>query len=125
MKSKTGMFMSIAAAALAAYASFGATADDGIKNGVHSYTPKKRYVQPPEPEVVERLESRQSPGRGRFLSLRKCPLRERGGFRLFENGRAASGKTFEAFGNALLQQERTFEQFEQPQFSRFDPKTAT
>ena len=40
MKSKTGMFMSIAAAALAAYASFGATVvDDGIKDGVHGYTP--------------------------------------------------------------------------------------
>ena len=56
MKSKTGMFMSIAAAALAAYASFGATVvDDGIKDGVHGYTPKG-YVQPPEPEVRERLE---------------------------------------------------------------------
>ena len=28
---------------------------DGIKNGVHGYTPK-RYVQPKEPEVLERLE---------------------------------------------------------------------
>ena len=56
MKSKTGMFMSIAAVALAASASFGATVvDDGIKDGVHGYTPK-RYVRPPEPEVRERLE---------------------------------------------------------------------
>ena len=56
MKRKTGILMSIAASALAVSASFGATVvDDGIKDGVHGYTPK-RYVRPPEPEVRERLE---------------------------------------------------------------------
>lgn len=40
----------VAAAQVAA-----AAPKDGIKNGVHGYTPK-RYVQPKEPEVLERLE---------------------------------------------------------------------
>ena len=40
----------VAAAQVAA-----AAPKDGIKNGVHGYTPK-RYVQPKEPEVIERLE---------------------------------------------------------------------
>ena len=39
----------------AATAAFAAEIDDGIKDGVHGYTPK-HYVQPPEPEVCERLE---------------------------------------------------------------------
>ncbi len=43
----------IAAAAMCASAAF--AANDSIKNGVHGYTPK-RYVQPKEPEVLERLE---------------------------------------------------------------------
>ena len=39
----------------AATAAFAAEADDGIKDGVHGYTPKG-YVQPKEPEVMERIE---------------------------------------------------------------------
>ena len=40
-------------AAAAAFACHGAA--DGIEDGVHGYTPKG-YVQPTEPEVIERLE---------------------------------------------------------------------
>ena len=43
----------LAAAAFSVVGSF--AAGDGIRNGVHGYTPK-RYVQPKEPEVRERLE---------------------------------------------------------------------
>ena len=41
--------------AVAAAAACGFAANDGIKDGVHGYTPK-RYVRPKEPEVLERLE---------------------------------------------------------------------
>ena len=39
----------------AACAAFAALADDAVKGGVHGYT-TKGYVQPDEPEVLERLE---------------------------------------------------------------------
>ena len=44
-----------AVGAVAACAATALAAKDGIKDGVHGYTPK-RYVQPKEPEVRERLE---------------------------------------------------------------------
>jgi alpha-L-fucosidase len=50
MKILTMLMAGVAAAQVAA-----AAPKDGIKNGVHGYTPK-RYVQPKEPEVIERLE---------------------------------------------------------------------
>ena len=50
MKKETLAAAVATAAALALFA-----ADDGIQEGVHGYTPKG-YVQPTEPEVIERLE---------------------------------------------------------------------
>ena len=56
------------AAGLAASAAMPEEEPD-IKNGVHGYTPK-HYVQPPEPEVCERLERFKDQKLGLMMSQR-------------------------------------------------------